>query len=548
MYQANKYKAYPSVPLNDRTWPNNHIEHAPRWCSVDLRDGNQALIKPMSIAEKLEFFTLLVDIGFKELEIGFPSASRIEYDFIRTLVDQKRIPDDVTVQVLVQAREELIQKTCEALQGLQRPIIHLYNSTSKNQREIVFKKSCTEVIDLAVQGVEWIKKHASVYGIEPILEYSPESFTGTELEFALQICDAVSTAWAPTPERKMIINLPSTVELSTPNIFADRIEWMSKHLKHRDSITLSVHTHNDRGTAVAEAELSLLAGAERVEGTLFGNGERTGNVDLVTVALNMFTQGIDPQLNFRNMDMIKDIVERINKMPVHARHPYAGELIFTAFSGSHQDAIHKGLKHQKTKKDPLWDVPYLPLDPADIGRTYEDIIRVNSQSGKGGIAYIIKQELGFDLPRGLQVEFARTVQAIADNTGSEITPDALTKIFTEEYLSNTVLSIANVKFKKETLDNVDLELSMLMNGEQKTLIGTGNGPLDACKNALSGNRKKFNILSYSEKALASASSAEAVAYIEIESKGKHCFGIGTGTNITLAAIKAVVGAVGRMIR
>ncbi len=546
MYQSNKYHGYPSVHIPDRTWPDKHIEEAPRWCSVDLRDGNQALIKPMSIEEKLEFFKLLLSIGFKELEIGFPSASRIEFDFIRTLVDTKMIPDDVSIQVLVQAREELIKKTCESLQGIHKPIIHLYNSTSKDQREIVFKKSCSEVIDLAVQGVEWIKQYAAEYGIDPILQYSPESFTGTELEFALQICDAVSDAWGTGPDRPMIINLPSTVELSTPNIFADRIEWMSKRLKNRAHITLSVHTHNDRGTAVASAELALLAGAERVEGTLFGNGERTGNVDLLTVALNMFTQGIDPQLNFRAIDTIKDTVERINKMPVHARHPYAGELIFTAFSGSHQDAIHKGLKHQKNKKDPLWTVPYLPIDPADIGRTYEDIIRVNSQSGKGGIAYIIKQELGFDLPRGLQVEFARTVQNIADTAGTEITAEELTRIFKGEYLENKTLSISNVKFKKETIDNVELELAMLVNGEQKILTGIGNGPLDACKNALA-NIVKFNILSYSEKALASASSAEAVAYVEIESKGKHRFGIGTGTNITMAAIKAVVSAVGGML-
>ncbi len=542
-----KYKAYQKIDLPNRTWPNNSITKAPKWCSVDLRDGNQALITPMSMEKKLELFTLLLKLGFKEIEVGFPSASKVEFDFLRRLVEHKLIPDDVTIQVLVQAREHLIAKTFESLQGVKKATVHLYNSTSVAQRKIVFGKSQEEIIALALEGVELVKKYEAQHDGEIFLEYSPESFTGTELEFAAKISNAVTACWGISPTRKVIINLPATVEMTTPNIYADQIEWMAQHLDNRENVIISTHTHNDRGTSIAATELALLAGADRVEGTLLSNGERTGNVDIITLALNMTTQGVDSELNFSNIDEVLEVVERCTEMPTHARHPYVGELVYTAFSGSHQDAINKGLAYQKAKKDAFWEVPYLPIDPADVGRTYESIIRINSQSGKGGVAYILEKNYGYQLPKAMHPEIGRVIQAITDEKGRELEASEILEIFQKTYFEDqTHMELIEYTLSSNKGNSV-CNVTYKYDGVEITSEGQGNGPIDACKNALMQEYKnEFSIKSYSEHSCGGKSSAKAVAYIEIESDEiNSCFGVGTDNDITMASIKALFSALNR---
>jgi len=542
-----KYKAYQQIDLPNRQWPSKTITTAPKWCSVDLRDGNQALINPMSMEKKLELFTLLLKLGFKEIEVGFPSASQVEFDFLRRLVDDNLIPTDVTVQVLVQAREHLIAKTFEALIGVKNATVHLYNSTSIAQRKIVFAKTKEEIIELALNGVELVKQYEKKHSGNIFLEYSPESFTGTELEFAAEISNAVTACWGISKARPVIINLPATVEMATPNVYADQIEWMGAHLHNRENVIISTHTHNDRGTSVAATELALLAGADRVEGTLLSNGERTGNVDIITLAINMTTQGLDSQLDFSNVNEVLDVVERCTELPTHPRHPYVGELVYTAFSGSHQDAINKGLAHQTAKEDAFWEVPYLPIDPADVGRTYESIIRINSQSGKGGIAFILEKNYGYQLPKAMHPEIGKIVQGISDAKGIELNAEEILKIFEDTYFH-----------PKEHLSFIDATLSSV-NGISKCSItykhdeqlitaqGEGNGPIDACKNALMKEyEKKFTIKSYSEHSCGDKSSAKAIAYIEIQTdETLSCFGVGSDTNITIASIKAMFCAINR---
>ncbi|MFA6196140.1 MAG: 2-isopropylmalate synthase [Sulfurimonas sp.] len=542
-----KYKPYPQIDLPNRVWPTKTITTAPVWCSVDLRDGNQALINPMNMEKKLELFTLLLKLGFKEIEVGFPSASKVEFDFLRRLVDDKLIPDDVTIQVLVQAREHLIAKTFEALQGVKKATVHLYNSTSVAQRKIVFGMSKEQIITLAMEGVDLVKKYEKEHDGQIFLEYSPESFTGTELEFAAEISNAVTARWGISPTRKVIINLPATVEMATPNIYADQIEWMARHLDNRENVIISTHTHNDRGTSVAATELALLAGADRVEGTLLSNGERTGNVDIITLALNMTTQGVDSKLNFTDINEVLEIVERCTELPTHPRHPYVGELVYTAFSGSHQDAINKGLAYQKNKEDEFWEVPYLPIDPTDLGRTYESIIRINSQSGKGGIAYILEKNYGYQLPKTMHPEIGRAVQGVTDEKGRELEPQEILKIFEENYFDMkkhiSLVDVTLASGKKISTCSLTYEY----NGETITANGEGNGPIDACKNALMKDYKnEFTINSYFEHSRGDKSSAEAVAYIEIQSKNiLSCFGVGIDNDITTASIKALFSALNR---
>ncbi|MBA3025376.1 MAG: 2-isopropylmalate synthase [Sulfurimonas sp.] len=542
-----KYRPYPQIDLPNRQWPNNTITHAPKWCSVDLRDGNQALINPMSMQKKLELFTLLLKLGFKEIEVGFPSASKVEFDFLRRLVDDKLIPDDVTIQVLVQAREHLIAKTFEALAGVKKATVHLYNSTSVAQRKIVFGKDKEEIIELALEGVDLVKKYEKQHDGEIFLEYSPESFTGTELEYAAQISNAVTARWGISDKRKVIINLPATVEMATPNIYADQIEWMSRHLDNRENVIISTHTHNDRGTSVAATELALLAGADRVEGTLLSNGERTGNVDIITLALNMYTQGVDPELDFSDINEVLDVVERCTEMPTHPRHPYVGELVYTAFSGSHQDAINKGLAYQKAKEDNFWEVPYLPIDPVDVGRTYESIIRINSQSGKGGVAYILEKNYGYQLPKAMHPEVGRLVQAVSDEKGRELEASEILDIFEENYFRNKE-HITLVDFTVNSHKQIaKCSLTYIYNGEEITAEGEGNGPIDACKCALMKNyAHDFSISSYSEHSCGDKSSAKAVAYMQIHAKDIFsCFGVGEDTDIATASIKALFCALNR---
>jgi 2-isopropylmalate synthase len=542
-----KYKPYPKIDLPNRQWPDNTITKAPLWCSVDLRDGNQALINPMNMEKKLELFALLLKLGFKEIEVGFPSASKVEYDFLRKLVDENLIPDDVTVQVLVQAREHLIAKTFEALRGVKKATIHLYNSTSVAQRKIVFAKEQDEIIELALAGVDLVKKYEASHDGEIFLEYSPESFTGTELEFAARICNAVTNRWGISKERRVIINLPATVEMATPNVYADQIEWMGRHLENREHILISTHTHNDRGTSVAATELALLAGADRVEGTLLSNGERTGNVDIITLALNMLTQGVDPKLDFSDVNEVLEVVERCTELPTHPRHPYVGELVYTAFSGSHQDAINKGLAYQNAKEDPFWEVPYLPIDPADVGRTYESIIRINSQSGKGGVAYILEKNYGYQLPKAMHPEIGRAVQALSDEKGRELSPEEILEVFKKEYFQLKE-HITLVDFTLTTEEGKSqCKLCYRYKGKEIVANGEGNGPIDACKNALMKNyENEFSIKSYSEHSCGDKSSAKAVAYIEITTKEVlSCFGVGADNDITIASIKALFCAINR---
>ena len=550
-----KYKRFEPINFKERTWPDKVIEKAPTWVSVDLRDGNQALITPMKIEEKVEMFQLLVDMGFKEIEVGFPSSSQIEYDFLRILIEENLIPDDVTVQVLTQAREHLIRKTFESLKGLKRAIVHVYNSTSVLQRDVVFNKDKEEIKKIAVDGVKLVKELSKEFDGEVILEYSPESFTGTELEYAMEVCEAVMDEWGASKDKKVIINLPSTVEMTTPNVYADQIEWMSTHFKDRDRVILSLHTHNDRGEGVAATELGIMAGADRVEGTLFGNGERTGNLDIVVVALNMFTQGIDPKLDLSNINNIKHVYEKVTKMQIPPRQPYAGQLVFTAFSGSHQDAINKGMHAMQERNNPIWEVPYLPIDPSDIGRQYEPIVRINSQSGKGGVAYVMESMYGFHLPKGLQVDFSKIIQDISEEEG-EVSPERVYDTFIEQYVDIE----EPYRFVKQRLIDISdedsvyerrAEITIEVNGEIKELTGLGNGPIDAVKNALNSLPGQYShLLDYSEHALTSGSSSKAAAYVYLRAKGsaKQEYGVGIHPNITTATIKAIISAMNRLHR
>lgn len=542
-----KYRPYQKIDLPDRTWPNNSITKAPRWCSVDLRDGNQALINPMDMNKKLELYALLLKIGFKEIEVGFPSASKVEFDFLRRLVKDNLIPDDVTIQVLVQAREHLIAKTFEALQGVKKATVHLYNSTSTAQRKMVFKKSKEEIIALALEGVDLVKKYEKTHSGEIFLEYSPESFTGTELEFAAEISNAVTARWGISDSRKVIINLPATVEMSTPNVYADQIEWMCRHLDNRENVVISTHTHNDRGTSVAATELALLAGADRVEGTLLSNGERTGNVDIITLALNMTTQGIESDLDFGNVNEVLDVVERCTEIKTHCRHPYVGELVYTAFSGSHQDAINKGLAHRKASGEIFWEVPYLPIDPDDVGRSYESIIRINSQSGKGGVAYILEKNFGYQLPKTMHPEVGKIIQDASDKKGQELTSQEIFDIFYKNYFE-TDEHISLIDFTVTSLKGISkCTLTYMYKGREIVSEGEGNGPVDACKSALMKDYKReFSINSYYEHSLGNKSSAKAVAYIEVETTNTlSCFGVGTDNDIATASVKALFCALNR---
>ncbi len=554
MLNYERYRKNPVVTYPEREWPWKEIEKAPIWCSVDLRDGNQALIDPMVVSEKIEMFQYLIKLGFKEIEIGFPAASQIEFDFLRQLVERKMIPDDVRVQVLTQCREELIDRTFESIEGCKEAIVHIYNSTSTLQRDVVFGMEREEIIDIAVKGTRMVKERAAKFPGKIILEYSPESFTGTELDFALEICTAVQEAWEPTKENPIIINLPSTVEMNTPNVYADQIEWMDHHFKNRDTIILSVHPHNDRGTGVASAELAMLAGAERVEGTLFGNGERTGNVDVLNIAYNMFSQGINPELNIEKVNEIIEIYERCCKIPIHPRHPYAGKLVFTAFSGSHQDAINKGVRAMKERGSEHWQVPYLPIDPSDIGREYEPIVRINSQSGKGGVAFIMDTYFGFKLPKGMHREFADVIQAISEKQG-EVSPDEIMNAFREEYLDKK----EPIHFRRLRVDDLSEEIKSEFDtkvfvtytdhGVQKKFEAVGNGPIDAVQRGLKEELgAAIKILDYEEHALQSGSNSQAAAYIHLldAENGKVTYGVGVSSNITRASVRAIFSAVNRL--
>lgn len=545
---AQKYRPFAPINLPERSWPSKVISQPPIWMSTDLRDGNQALIEPMNPEKKLRFFEMLVKIGFKEIEVGFPSASQTDFDFVRKLIEENRIPDDVRIIVLTQARDELIRRTVESVIGAKRAIIHLYNSVAPVFRRVVFGMSQEEIIQIATRGTQLVKDLTSAHPeTEWGFEYSPESFSTTELEFSLAICDAVSSIWQPTPDNKMIVNLPATVESATPNVYADQIEWMHRKLARRDSLVISVHPHNDRGCAVACAELAVMAGADRIEGCLFGNGERTGNVDIVTLAMNLYTQGIHPGLDFSDIDSVRQCVEECNQLPVHPRHPYAGDLVFTAFSGSHQDAIKKGF----AKQDPngIWEVPYLPIDPADLGRSYDAVIRVNSQSGKGGMAYLLELEYGLCLPRRLQIEFSRAVQKVADASGKEIAAADIYGIFKQEYLDQTTPYTYFAHRTQEDSRNddpVQIDLDLMLNGENQALQGAGNGPIDAFIDALGLDIK---LMDYHEHALSAGANAKAACYVELRlENGPTIFGVGLDSNIVTASFKAVLSAVNRQLR
>jgi 2-isopropylmalate synthase len=542
---AAKYRPFPAVRIADRQWPNNTITRPPIWMSTDLRDGNQALIEPMSPEKKLRFFEMLVKIGLKEIEVGFPSASQTDFDFVRMLVDEGRVPDDVTIIVLTQARDELIRRTVASVAGAKRACVHIYNSVAPVFRRVVFGMSREEIVQIAVSGTRLVKELVAEHPqTDWRLEYSPESFSTTELDFSRQIVDAVSAEWQPTPAKPMIVNLPSTVEASTPNVYADQIEWMCRNLERRDALVISVHPHNDRGTAVAAAELAVLAGADRVEGCLFGNGERTGNVDLVTLAMNLYTQGVHPGLDFSDIDAVRQLVEQCNQLPVHPRHPYAGDLVFTAFSGSHQDAIKKGFAQQQP--DAIWEVPYLPIDPADLGRSYDAVIRVNSQSGKGGMAYLLEQEYGLALPRRLQIEFSRAVQKVADASGREIAASDIYAIFSREYLEHEApWHYASHRMTEDSgsAEPVRLDVALAHNHVPQSLQGTGNGPIDAFVNALGLDIK---LMDYHEHAIGSGANARAACYVELRvANGASLYGVGIDSNIVTASFKAVLSAVNR---
>ncbi|ACZ31200.1 2-isopropylmalate synthase [Xylanimonas cellulosilytica DSM 15894] len=556
------------VDLPDRTWPDTRITKAPRWCAVDLRDGNQALIEPMDAERKLRMFELLVQLGYKEIEVGFPSASQTDYDFVRLLIESGRIPDDVVIQVLTQCRDHLIERTYDAIRGAKQAIVHLYNSTSILQREVVFRSGMDGIVDIALQGARLCRKlEETVPETTIYYEYSPESYTGTELEFAARICNEVLEVLEPTPDRPVIVNLPATVEMATPNVYADSIEWMSRHLNHRENVVLSLHPHNDRGTAVAAAELGYQAGADRIEGCLFGNGERTGNVDLVTLGMNLFSQGIDPQIDFSDIDGIRRTVEYCNQLPVHERHPYVGDLVFTAFSGSHQDAIKKGFEHMAgraeaagvTVDELTWGVPYLPIDPRDVGRSYEAVIRVNSQSGKGGVAYLLKAEHALDLPRRLQIEFSGVVQRVTDSEGHEVTGADIWRIFTDEYLpveeGNTSglepwgrLKLRETRTVSAEDGTTTMSIDVLDRGQELTLEGTGNGPVAAFVEAIALVGVEVKVLDYAEHALSEGGDAQAAAYVEALVGDDVLWGVGIDPSITTASLKAIVSAVNRAAR
>ena len=549
MVNASRYtRQFFPVKNPTRKWlDKTYIEKPPSWCSVDLRDGNQSLIVPMSLEQKLDFFKLLVELGFKEIEVGFPAASETEYTFLRTLIENDMIPDDVTVQVLTQSREHIIRKTFEALKGCKNAIVHLYNSTSLAQREQVFKKSKEEILKIAVDGAILFENIAKEMGINYRYEYSPESFTGTEPEYALEVCNAVLDVWKPTPDRKAIINLPVTVELSSPHVYADQVEYMCDNLKYRDSVVVSLHPHNDRGCAVADSELGILAGADRIEGTLFGNGERTGNVDIVTLAMNMYAQGIDPQLDFSNMPNIVSVYERNTGMTVYDRQPYAGKLVFAAFSGSHQDAIAKGMQYRTDNNCDTWTVPYLPIDPGDVGRQYEtDVIRINSQSGKGGIGYLLEHQFGYDLPKKMREDVGYTVKSISDHAHAELSPDEVLKAFTENYINiNTPIKLIDYHFFRS--DSIKVMLTVEMNGETKEVIANGNGRLDAVSNAVRDSLGvSFSELTYEEHALTIGSSSQAISYVGITlDNGKLVWGAGVNDDIIAASINALFSAINR---
>ena len=544
---STKYRAFTPIEIADRTWPGRVISAPPLWCSVDLRDGNQALIEPMDAARKRRMFDMLVKVGFKEIEVGFPAASQTDFDFVREIIDQGLIPDDVTIQVLTQARPELIARTYESLVGVPRAIVHVYNSTSVAQRRVVFRLDRAGIVDIAVRGATEVREHALRQpDTDWRFEYSPESFTGTELDFAVEICDAVNAVWEPTAQHKSILNLPATVEMATPNVYADQIEWFLRNIARRDAVVLSVHPHNDRGTAVAAAELAIMAGADRVEGTLFGNGERTGNVDIVTLGLNLYSQGIDPKLDFANINEVARCAEACNQLPIHPRHPYVGDLVFTAFSGSHQDAIKKGLA-ARSEAD-FWDVPYLPIDPSDLGRSYDSIIRINSQSGKGGIAYLLERDFQLVMPRRLQIEFSQVVQAAADITGKELTSQELWDLFNAEYLlpkAPYVYRSHQLAASTDGADSERLSLQLEHAGHLETRVGQGSGPIDAMVKALG---LPFDVLSYEEHSRGQGSAAKAVSYIEITTRSRRTlFGAGMHSNIITASLLAIVSAVNRAI-
>ena len=558
-----RYQPFAPIDLPDRTWPTKTMTSAPRWCAVDLRDGNQALIDPMTPSRKMAMFELLVSMGYKEIEVGFPSASQADFDFVRQIIEEDKIPDDVVIQVLTQSREHLIERTFESLVGAKQAIVHLYNSTSTLQRRVVFGLDEAGITDIAVHGAQVCKKYAEEVtpDTDIYFEYSPESYTGTELEFALKICNAVTNVWQPTPDHKVILNLPATVEMATPNVYADSIEWMNRHLDRRESIVLSLHPHNDRGTGVAAAELGYLAGADRIEGCLFGNGERTGNVCLVTLGMNLFSQGIDPQINFSGIDEIRRTVEYCNQIPVPERHPYGGDLVFTAFSGSHQDAINKGLNAMKADSEAAgvninsfrWEVPYLPIDPQDVGRTYEAVIRVNSQSGKGGVAYIMRTEHRLELPRRLQIEFSQVIQKVTDSEGGEISPNAMWDAFSSEYLPDSQapwgrFSLRSVKQDSDVDGQTTIEANMTDGADQVTLIGSGNGPIAAFCSAMGEYGVDVRVLDYTEHALSAGGDATAASYLECAVDGQVLWGVGIDPSTTTSSLKGIISAMNRAKR
>ncbi len=547
-----KYQPFEQIELEGRTWPENQIKQAPIWCSVDLRDGNQALIEPMGEEKKLRMFKLLLEIGFKEIEVGFPAASKTDFDFVRKIIEEDLVPDDVFIQVLTQSRKELIERTFESLKGAKNAILHVYNSTSTVQRRVVFKSDKTGIKKIAEDGARWVLEN-SIKQPETNwrFEYSPESFTGTELPYAAEVCNAVNNIWQPTPDQKSIINLPATVELATPNIYADQIEWMCRNLEGRENVLVSLHPHNDRGSAVAATELGVLAGADRIEGTLFGNGERTGNVDLVSLALNMLTQGIDPHLDFSDINPIMREVEYCNQLPVHPRHPYAGDLVFTAFSGSHQDAIKKGFDSMRDTNNPLWEVPYLPIDPSDVGRTYEEVVRVNSQSGKGGVAYLIERDHGLSMPRRLQIEFSQIIQKITDETGKEITASEIWETFQNTYLNDgegfNFIEHKIESSSKNKLQEDLIKVKLLKDKEEYSIDGVGNGPIDAFINALKKDLDlSVKVSDYHQHAVSTGSDAKAVAYIEIQSEGKSSWGVGMHANTVIASLLSVISGLNKI--
>jgi 2-isopropylmalate synthase len=550
---ASKYKAFKPIDLTDRLWPSQSIKTSPRWCSVDLRDGNQALIEPMGEERKLRMFNMLLEIGFTEIEVGFPSASQTDFDFVRKIINENLIPNDVTIQALTQARPELIKRTFEALEGAKRAIVHVYNSTSTLQRKVVFRSDEKGIMKIATDGAKWVADESEKFPkTDWTFEYSPESFTGTELPYAVDVCNAVNEVWKPNNEKQTIINLPATVEMASPNIYADQIEWMCRNLENRENVIVSLHPHNDRGTAVAATELGVMAGADRIEGTLFGNGERTGNVDLVTLSLNMLTQGIDPNLDFSNINQIMREAEYCNQLPVHPRHPYAGDLVFTAFSGSHQDAIKKGLTEMRNSNQEIWEVPYLPIDPQDVGRSYEAVIRINSQSGKGGVAYLLEKDHGLSMPRRLQIEFSQVIQKVADDSGKEISPSDVWEKFQRTYLNDSgayefIEHNINSHANKDGTQSDEIKIGLKVNSQLISIKGMGNGPIDAMIDAIKNHfSMDIKISDYHQHAISSGSDAKAVAYSELLLNGQSVWGVGIHQNTVIAGLQSVISGLNRL--